>query len=506
MGKNLVLVAGLISSLTLSARGTEQAKVERGMCPAELSVQFRVMKEGKLVYLDPIRPKIPEASEWDGYGMEVGGKFFGLDLGSDKELGQRVGKLLGKKVRVTGTVEQRTLPGWTKHWDRRIDVLVVTEIESAENVQKTIHVKMKGKLKCLHVTYDLITGTLNSVHDNWDAPQSRCEVKVPGLEVNGKLYGLTDVRPTSADDAKQFERLCGRMVIVTGTQEGDFIMVHSLEADNGDYVKKTVHVEMKGRFLFRADGLDILRPDSRLLVNDKTYVVDLGNNRDLWTAAAGLDGHTAIVTGTLDGDRITATAIKADQEFIRKTLKVEVSGRLYWNKNLLHRLVPEFQLASGREFFALDFDDTGLRKLAETLSGDDVIVTGTLTADVFSNDRIAVTSLKAANNHQIKETISVQLKGKLQYVITRWDTGEVLFTCDKMPNYVCKCWSIRYGVTADGKLYLLDLGDNKELQKEAEKLVSTNVTVQGTLQGDEVRVKNSFWLDFCGTTAKTFQW
>jgi hypothetical protein len=419
MGKSLVLVAGLIGCLTVSARGAETAHAERGLCPADLPTQFRVLKEGKLIYLDPMRPRItiyplPVRSAWDGYGLEAGDRFYGLDFGKDKEFRQRADRLLDKKVRVIGTVELRTLPG---NGDRKIDVLVVTEIESAENVQKTIHVEAKGKLKCLHVTYDLITGTLNSVHDNWDAPQSRCEVKVPGLEVNGKLYGLTDVRPTSADDAKQFERLCGRTVIVTGIRKGDFVEIHALKADD-EHVTKTVHVEMKGRFLFRADHLDILRPDSRLIVNDKTYVVDLGSDRDLWTAAAGLDGHTAIVTGTLDGDRITATAIKAD-------------------------------------------------------------------------------------NDQIKETVAVEIKGKLQYVITMRHTGEVLFTCDKLPKYLARCWSVRYGVTADGKLYLLDLGDNKELQKEAEKLVTTNVTVQGTLQGDEVRVK-SLWSDFCGTTARTF--
>jgi hypothetical protein len=80
------------------------------------------------------------------------------------------------------------------------------------------------------------------------------------------------------------------------------------------------------------------------------------------------------------------------------------------------------------------------------------------------------------------------LRSKLQYVIADWHTGEVLFTCDKLPEAVCKCWSISYGVTLDGKLYQLNVGHEKALRDQAKKFVGLPVVAVGTLERDVLTV------------------
>jgi hypothetical protein len=228
----------------------------------------------------------------------------------------------------------------------------------------------------------------------------------PGLETGGTWFGLD-----FGKNKKLFERaekLYGQRVLVTGRLEkrqlGGLIPhtinvlvvadLHSLPADGG-ILKKTVQVEMKGQFLFRADHLDILLPDSRLTVNGQTYVVNLGNNHDLWNVATAVDGHTAIVTGTLDGNTLNAVSIKPAGDYIRKTISVEVKGKLIWHPGI-RCLSPRFTVTGGKDHFGLEFASPDLEKLAVALSGSNVIVTGALVEDTERGDIITVTGLKAA--------------------------------------------------------------------------------------------------------------
>jgi hypothetical protein len=277
-------------------------------------------------------------------------------------------------------------------------------------------------------------------------------------------------------------------VILTGTREGHVVLVKGLKAAEAGIVKKTVHVEIKGRFLWRTDRADILIPDSRLIVDSKTYVVDLGNDRTLWTAATALDGHNAIVSGTLDGDTITATAIRADEDAIKKTVTVEIRGRLCWNHYPMRCMVPEFILTTDQETFALDFADKGLRKLAEKLDGEDVIVTGLLTESQFDGDHVTISGLKAAGGKYVNETVMVTVQAKLHYVLTDADTGKVLSTSDERPKAFYECTRVWHCVTIDGRLYLLDFDSNKVLGGEAEKFAGKVVVVTGALKGDMVTV------------------
>jgi hypothetical protein len=254
---------------------------------------FVLTLEGKLVYEDGTGPHIPEFEPWIGPGLDTGGTWFGLDFGKNKDLLERAEKLSGRRVRVTGRLEQRQLGGLIP---RTIYVLVVT-----------------------------------------------------------------DLQPVKPD---------------------------------GGILKKTVHVEMKGQFLFRADRLDILLPDSRLTVNGQTYVVNFGNNRDLWRSATALDGHTAIVAGTLDGNTLNAVSIKGDGDFVHQTISVEFKGKLVWHPGI-RCMSTRFTVTGGADHFGLEFATQDLEKLAGSLNGSNVIVTGTLSENTPFGTIITVTGLKA---------------------------------------------------------------------------------------------------------------
>jgi hypothetical protein len=260
-------------------------------------------------------------------------------------------------------------------------------------------VTLEGKL----IAYDFLSPQIPE-YEPWTAPS---------LEVGSAWYGLDFSENKALND--RVASLYGKTVKVTGRIEKrrlggmiphtiNVLVVSKLKpVKEPGSVKKTVQVEMKGQFLFRADHLDILRPDSRLIVNGKTYVVEYGTNSDLWHAAVPLDGHTAVVTGTLDGNTITATAVKG---------------------------VPD----------------------------------------------------------QVSAKVSVAIEGKLQFVIKHFFTGEVLFTCDKLPECLSRSWSIGYGVTVDGRLYQFDLGNDGKLREQAEKLIGHSVLAEGTLKKDVVLV------------------
>jgi hypothetical protein len=317
----------------------------------------------------------------------------------------------------------------------------------------------------------------------------------PAFESGGSWFGLDFGNNNKL--LMEAQRLYGHKVRITGRLEKrclggliprtvDVLVVTVLKA-NGGIIKKSVHVEMKGRFVFRADRADILMPDSRLIVDNKTYVVNFGGNSSLWHSAVPLDGHAAIVTGTLDGDTISATAIKADSDYVHKTITVEVKGKLIWNRLPMRCMVPEFSLAAGADYFGLEFADSALRTKAEQLDGSAVIATGRLEENTGRGEVIIITALNA-DSSSLPDTMNVALEGNLHYVITHFMTGEVLFSCDKLPDAICRCWQVGFGVTIDGKLYQLDVQGSKSLYDQAEKFIGKPVIVNGTVNKNVVKV------------------
>src|SRR5262249_55125460 len=106
--------------------------------------------------------------------------------------------------------------------------------------------------------------------------------------------------------------------------------------------------------------------------------------------------------------------------------------------------------ADGQEY-RLYFPRHDLWDLAENNAGKVVIVKATLTREPSGINRVKVSELKADDSGYVKKTVSVTLRATLHCVITDSWTGKILFNSDKTPEPFNKSWTLRYGVTVNGK-------------------------------------------------------
>jgi hypothetical protein len=275
-------------------------------------------------------------------------------------------------------------------------------------------------------------------------------------------------------------------------------------ADNA--AQKTIPVELKGKLQRRDVRFE---PGDRhpfsviwqLLVDGQTYALDFDNKHDLWVLAQSNVGQTVRVKGTWDGDALHVASMTADVEHVKKTVRVEVKGRLGMVCPPIDQLVPRpvaerepydfppfefapvWQLYVNDQTYTLVFDDNSLLARANELVGRTVTVTG-----VQADDGIHVATLKADDEYLKVTQTSVEIKGKLRYVLTMWDTDKVVMVCDQLPEAFAKCWIVNYGFEIDGQVYVLDFHGDKWLQKNAGRYVGHTVTAAGTLNGDRVKV------------------
>jgi hypothetical protein len=282
-------------------------------------------------------------------------------------------------------------------------------------------------------------------------------------------------------------------------------------AEAADVAKKTIPVELKGKL----QRLDVrLEPADRnpfsvvwqLLVDGQAYDLDFDNKHDLWVLAEKNVGQTVRVKGTWDGAALHVASMTADPEYVKKTVKVEVKGRLGMvcppiyetpvrpvayetpvrpaaEREPYDFLPPAWQLYVNDTAYALVFDDNSLAARANELVGRTVTVTG-----VQADDGIQVATLKADDEYLKVTQTDIEIKGKLRYVLTMWDTGKVVMVCDRLPEAFAKCWIVNYGFEIDGQVYVLDFHGDKWLQKNAGRYLGHTVTAAGTLSGDRVKV------------------
>jgi hypothetical protein len=153
-----------------------------------------------------LRPHIPEFGAWIGHSVTADGKWFGLDFGTNKELEEKAKKLTGKRILVTGKVEERDLNGLIK---QRIKVVVASQLEAAvqelngvgaDSVQETVHLEVQGDLE------SIILGGL--------PPRTDWIVKA-----DGKTYHLEFDSAIPKEKPGTFE---GKKVVVTGTLKDGF--------------------------------------------------------------------------------------------------------------------------------------------------------------------------------------------------------------------------------------------------------------------------------------------
>jgi hypothetical protein len=295
-------------------------------------------------------------------------------------------------------------------------------------------------------------------------------------------------------------------------------------------VKKTIPVELKGKLQRRVGMRDdphlphlmnlpvpgaakeraTLAVDVwEIVVDGNAYELDFDNKHDLWVLAEKSVGQTVLVNGTWDGNFVHVASLKADVEHVKKTVKVEVKGRLIAFYTIPESLIvpvqarvprefppydlgPMWQVIVGDKAYTLDFEGAeGLLPRARELDGRAVILTG----ELENETTIRVASLKADDEYYKVTETHAEVKGKLRYVITMWDTGEVVKVCDELPEWICKCWVVNYGFEIDGKTYVLDLHGDKNLEDAAKSYLGLTVTAAGALNGDRVKVDSLEWDD-----------
>jgi hypothetical protein len=156
--------------------------------------------EGKLEYDDGMGPHIPEAGVWVGPFMVVKGDWYGLDFGKNKELADRARRLPGKRVRATGTLTMRDLPGGLKGFGGPVRVLVVEKLEAAAGKEDSARVEALGKLEA---------------RAQFGYPAAR---EAPALTAGGLTYVLDF--GTNEALRQQALKLDGKTVRLRGTLEG----------------------------------------------------------------------------------------------------------------------------------------------------------------------------------------------------------------------------------------------------------------------------------------------
>jgi hypothetical protein len=234
----------------------------------------------------------------------------------------------------------------------------------------------------------------------------------------------------------------------------------------------------------------------QLVTKDQAYELDFDNRHDLWVMAEKNVGQTVRVKGAWDGDRLHVASLQGDVAHVKKTVKVEVRGRLGMVCPPIDQLVPRpvaerepydfpplWQLYVNDQTYTLVFDDGNLLARANELVGRSVTVTG-----VQADDGIHVATLKADDEYLKVTQTEVEVKGRLRYVITEWHTGKVVMVCDQLPEAFSRSWEVNYGFEIDGQVYVLDFHGDKWLQKNAGRYVGHTVTAAGTLNGDRVKV------------------
>jgi hypothetical protein len=276
-------------------------------------------------------------------------------------------------------------------------------------------------------------------------------------------------------------------------------------------VKKTIPVELKGKLQrrevfylpgteYRAKPFVPAKIWWDLLVDGQAYELDFDNKHDLWVLAEKSSGQTVQVKGTWDGNRLHVNSMTADVEHVKKTVKVEIKGRLQWIcppitlelarpgiEREPYDFPPAWLLYVNDQSYTLVFDDEKALAQANALLNRTVVVTG-----VQADDGIHVGTIKADDEHFKVTDTTVEIKGKLRYVYTMWDTGKVALVCDRRPQWLCKSWVENLGFEIDGQVYLLDFDQNKERRAQAEQSVGCTVTAHGALHGEVVMVTDLY--------------
>jgi hypothetical protein len=127
-----------------------------------------------------------------------------------------------------------------------------------------------------------------------------------------------------------------------------------------------------------------------VVVNGKTYQIDLGKSKELNALASKLNGQLVEMTGILVGESLQVSGLKAAQASARQSARIEITGSL--RSMVLERFPPieVWQVTVAGKTYQLSLGSEELRRQARGLIGQRVIVRGAL-----ENDRVVVRDLVA---------------------------------------------------------------------------------------------------------------
>jgi hypothetical protein len=363
--------------------------------------------------LDPSIPRMLEYEEWVGYSISAGDKWFGLDFGDNKELAAKAKKLLGKRVIVKGTVEDRMLG----LLPRTIKVMVVSDLAEAAPVKEWIDVQVTGKLEA------------------WATPTP---LGGPAYQfvvlVNDKQF-LLEIGADS-DLSKHALKLDGKRVIVSGQfdQKKDTPTIQAREVKAADdKAKDAIVMNLQGT-LIRDAAKDKVRERGNLYrpyhtgwtihVNGAAFLVEFGGDTKLLDLAAKLDGQTVLLTGSLETvdyfpyelpprplekdeaqpqfikvpplrqvQVVRATDLKAvKKDSVQETVHIEIEGKLEHHVLESDPVQHVWLITVDGKTYVLRFSRDVPKEKPERLEGMLVIVTGTLE----KGGTVLVTSLAPA--------------------------------------------------------------------------------------------------------------
>jgi hypothetical protein len=317
--------------------------------------------------------------------------------------------------------------------------------------------------------------------------------------VNGRTYRLDFGSKLAL--WQQAEKLRGRRVIVEGELQGDRVLVTGLSEDWTNWQVEKIAVEIKGKLGMVEDipqgpGPHFAIWKGHLVVraNGREFRLDLRNvSQNIWELERQYRGQLVHVSGTLEGDSVRVSAIKAAGEYFRKTVVVEIKGKLQclwidvytgkfhsahdtWAAPECIETVPGividgkvYRLQDNRIIPAPE----GPAKKYRELCGRTVVVTGTL-----EGETVTVRTIQAIDSPSIKETVTVEVKGTLFCEAI----APAIYPCPE--HLISRTWTVR----AEGKVYTLDFGGNKVLEGQARLLEGGTVVLRGTLKDGVITV------------------
>jgi hypothetical protein len=369
--------------------------------------------------LDPGIPRIPEYEEWVGYSIWVGDKWYGLDFGDNKELAAKAMKLLGKRVSLKGTVEDRTL-GLIP---RAIKVVVVSELAEAAPAKQWISIQVSGKLEVRALPHK----------ENGCGPDHLLVVLVNDKQFFLEFNDATDLYA-------QALKLDGKRVVVSGQfdQTKDVATIKACDVKTADdKAIDAIGMSVQGT-LVRDAAKDKLEERGNLYrpyhtgwaiqVHGASFLVEFGDDKKLLDLAAKLEGQTVLLTGALetveyfpldwpprprpwDKDPLDsearfikmpplrqvqvlrATDLKAvEKDSVQETVHIEIEGKLEHHVLESDPVQHVWLMTVDGKTYVLRFSHDVPKGKPESLEGVSVIATGTLE----KGGTVLVTSLSPA--------------------------------------------------------------------------------------------------------------